>query len=174
MVLEEVFRCLLPVGEGLIVDCSDPERDAINLVPHPANILGRHREDCETAVALNSVKRAAQRPLVRGSSSRYSFRWASANRRSSAFCDASILYLIQIPTKATTTGVASAAMNFAISKLFHMRRVSVEREAMVVIPHFSQPWILFDARCDLLRTIPSFVAIAPRVGVAKLRRRGGG
>jgi hypothetical protein len=28
-------------------------------------------------------------------------------------------------------------MNFAISKLFHMRRVSVEREAMVVIPHFS-------------------------------------
>src|SRR6478672_7294010 len=63
MVLEEVFRCLLPLGEGLIVDCSDPERDAIKLVPHPANILGRHREDCETAVALNSVKRAAQRQL---------------------------------------------------------------------------------------------------------------
>ncbi len=84
---------------------------------------------------------------------------------------------IQIPTKATTTGVASVAMNFAISKLFHMRRVSVEREAMVVIPHFSQPWILFDARCDLLRTIPSFVAIAPRVGgrkVAPSRRRLGG
>src|SRR5258705_11812163 len=46
LVLEEVFRCLLPVGEGLIVDCSDPELDALNLVPHPANILGRHREDC--------------------------------------------------------------------------------------------------------------------------------